>query len=261
MKALTFAASSVAASALIVGGFVAPAQAADATVAGYINVSSTAVGVSAYKTAPVSVSTNVLYPGYSTYFDATVVHSGATFPNTLAGNTDTSGNGLIDLIDVISWAEFNGRDVPAGNYTVTLHADQESYYGADDSYTTITAANSAPITVKVSKLHTTITGWKTKSKSAKYKKRVKLSSPTVKNGGLGTKVIFQYKKKGSKTWKTSESGTLGYSSATSYKIKTQAFNLVHNKLAKKGTYYFRFKVVGNGFVTGAVTKQVKVTWK
>jgi hypothetical protein len=255
-----FAAVGTVASALVLGGIAGPAF-ADQTVGGVVNVSTGAVSVPAYSPATIAVNTNATDPTYGGDLDLTVVSNGATYTRQYAVGVDGAGNGSVDLVDQISRAAFNYDAVPAGTYTVTLTSQGETYWDAADQRIEVTGASSIPVTVTVTKLHTKITGWKTKSKSAKHGKKIKLSSPTIRNGGASTKVVLQYKKKGSKTWKTSETGSMPYTVTPKYKLKTSAFNAIKGKIAKRGTYYIRVKVVGTKFVTGDVTKQVKVTWK
>ncbi|MFT4122937.1 MAG: hypothetical protein QM635_03795 [Microbacteriaceae bacterium] len=251
------------AGALAVGGVAAPASATDSTVAGYITPSTTAVSVPAYSSAPITVSSNIYDPSYGGYLDTVIVANGASYVRSYDVDLGTTGTGTVDLIQSISYAAFDYGDVPAGSYQVYFQSDGDYHYQNDYAdKVTVTGAQSAVVTVTVTKLHTTISGWKTTSKSAKYGHYIKLASPTLKNAGLGAKVVLQYRKKGSKTWRTSESTTLStVGSATSYKLKLSKFNTIKHKVAKRGTYYLRLIVKGNDYISGAHTKEVKVTWK
>ncbi|MDM4762861.1 hypothetical protein QT381_07555 [Galbitalea sp. SE-J8] len=267
MKSLQLAAVAAVASALVLGGIAAPASAAtEQPIAGFINPATTAVAVPALGAATLPFSTNAFDPRYGGDLDLTIVANGATYARPYAADVDTAGNGTLDIIKSLSYAVFDYGSVPAGTYTLTLTSAGEQYYNDDYSVKTIVgAAQSAPVTVTVSKVTTTITGWKTKAKSAKYRKRIRVSSPTVHGLGPDAKIVIQYRKKGAKKWKADESSTTPSYAPLTYKLRTQPFNGVHVKgkirPLKRGTYYFRILIKPSPYVTGAATKQIKLTWR
>jgi hypothetical protein len=249
--------------ALVAGGIAgaAPALAADpVAAAGSVSIDNGAVSMSSFDKPVVNLS----IAGDGSYVHFWVFKGGAwtetykTFVYNGAGAPTTTEP--LDIAGALAGSSSAYNPTPSGSYPIHLTVDAFTDY-TNNVYTSYAAAQSPDYVVNVSKLPTKITGWKTKSKSAKHGKDIKISSPVIYNAGSSAKWVFQYKKKGSKTWHTSESGTLSYTVVAKQKFKTHAFNTIKHKIAKRGSYYFRFMVKDSAFITGAVTKQIKLTWK
>lgn len=278
MRITRFAGATVAAAALVAGSFVvaAPAQAADTTVAGVINVATTSASVAALSPLSIPVSTNAVDPRSGGYMDATIVANGATYTRSYAVDIDTAGNGALDVMKSLSYAAFNYSDVPAGTYTITLSQPQDTVYNADFSSRTIyTAATSAPITVTVTPLATSVSNWAAKTKKVNYGKLITLKETFVNNAGPSNSINVQYKKGKKGAWKAVYAGVITtYSStAVTYPIKWKKFDSVaepkkghknkrgaSNSLTR-GVWYFRLVIPASPFATGATSDAIKITVK
>jgi hypothetical protein len=266
LKILTTA---TVAGALVAGGIAGAAPAfadTENTVQPVISLPAPAVATVPALTATVPVALN-LTAGDDATVTTTIAYNGAVFAGDNA-YPDASGNATVDLIDQIKYDVASGAAPAAGTYTFTFSAAADDGYDFSTdpiTHTTYLPAQSAPFTLTITKLGTTISGWKTKSKSAKYGKFIKVSSPTIHGLGPSAKVVFQYKKKGAKKWKTDESETTPSYTPADFKLTTNKFNAVHVhgklKRLKRGTYYFRLVVKSSAYVNGATTKQIKLTWK
>jgi len=258
--------------ALVAGGVAGPATAADVPVQTVINVGTTAVTYPTYTdSAVVPISTNA---GDNSLLTAYVVANGATYKGSYVSR-DAAGNGALDVADQIAYAAFQYKEVSAGTYTVYLSFDAPF---SDYDFTTtpstkynFTAATSAPITVTVTKLVTDITGWKTKTKSVKYKKSTTVSNPTLINFGTDTKLVIQYRKGAKGKWKTVYGGEVPLYSSTpsAQKIAFKKFNTVYkpakkaknNKFLTRGKWYIRLVIPESATVTGKTTKPIKIVVK
>ena len=267
MRIRTLLTTAAVSAALVAGGVAGPASAADVhtPVATSIAVSTTGVIVPALTaSAPITVN-------FATYQYA----AGNAFIQTPAGvidggpvSRDAAGNATVDLMELLSRKAYDYGQVPAGTYGVYFTSEAKSTYvnytNGNSNYADYAAAQSPVVGVTVTKLTTSITGWKTKSKSAKYGKKIRVSSPTFHNVGPDATVIIQYKKKGAKKWKTDEKSVTSSYAPADQKIKTQPFNSVHVKgklkKLKKGTYYLRLVIKESAFVSGSTSKPIKLTW-
>jgi hypothetical protein len=262
------------AAALVAASVAGPASAANTVVpvTTTINVATQQVAYPAYTDSSlVPISTNA---GDNSLLTVYVVANGATFKGSYV-RRDAAGNGAVDVADQIAYAAFQYKEVPAGTYSVYLSFDAAfTDYNFSTSPTTeyrYTAAQSAPITVTVSKLASDITGWKAKTKSVKYKKLAKVSSPTVHNYGTENKVIVQYRKGAKGKWKSVYGGEIPFYSAgpSSQKITFKKFNTVfkpakklkNTKFLTRGKWYLRIVIPETPFVTGATSKPIKIVVK
>jgi len=249
--------------ALVAGSMAGPALAADVAVQPVIALSAPSVSVKANGTAPLAI--NINQGGSTTFLRGYVIGKNGVPVLGASIQQDDLGNATVDVIDQISAGLYQYGDVPAGTYSFYVASEQGSRYdSASDTRTTYLPAQSAVIPVKISKTKTKITGWKTKSKSARYGKLINTSNPTIRNYNSGADIVLQYKTSKKGKWKTSEVGQ-GYGNTTTakFKLTTSPFNTIKNrsKPVKRGTYYFRVKIKATPYSTGAVTKQIKLTWK
>ena len=258
--------------ALVAGGVAGPASAADVAVQTVINVGTTAVTYPTYTdNALVPISTNA---GDNSLLTTYVVANGVTFKGSYV-RRDAAGNGSLDVADQIAYAAYQYKEVPAGTYTVYVGFDAPfTDYDFSTSPSTkynYTAATSAPITVTVTKLATDITGWKTKTKTVKYKKTTKVSNPTLVNFGTDTKLVVQYRKGAKGKWKTVYGGEIPLYSSTpsAQKIEFKKFNTIYKpakkakntKFLTRGKWYIRLVIPESATVTGKTTKAIKIVVK
>jgi hypothetical protein len=258
--------------ALVAGGVAGPAMAADIPVQTVINVGAAAVTYPTYTDSYlVPVSTNA---GDNSLLSTYVIANGVTYKGSYVSR-DAAGNGNIDVADQIAYAAYQYKEVAAGTYTVYVAFDAPfTDYDFSTSPSTkynYTAASSAGITVTVSKLVTNITGWKTKTKSVKYKKTTKVSNPTLVNYGTDTKLVVQYRKGAKGKWKSVYGGSIPLYSSTpsSQKITFKKFNTVfkpakkakNTKFLTKGKWYIRLVIPESATVTGKTTKAIKIVVK
>jgi hypothetical protein len=247
--------------ALVAGGVAGPATAADVVVPGAITIDAPAVvGITSYD----KPATNVTIAGDGSYVHFWILQNGAwvetykTFLTVAYGSP--SATKPLDIVGAIQGGYTSASNpIAAGSYPFHLTVDANDTYtnGVSTSYS---AAQTPDYTLNVSKVGTTITGFKTKTKVIKKGNYLSKKADifTVNNGGAGAKVVFQYKKPGSKKWKNLASTTLtaGYNDG---KFKD---GYVYNQGLKgksypKGTQYFRVLVKETPFSTGAVSKKFK----
>lgn len=269
MKALKILTTAAVAGALVATAVAGPASAADIlqTVQPTIITNVPSVVVPAYtESAPITVNTSALG---ETDVTGWVTHNGATF-NTGTVYQDSTGNASYDVLAKISSSVFAYGDVEPGDYSVyftSAQIDDRSYAYPDDTVTTYLAAQSASVSVHVDKLTSSITGFKTKTRVAKYNKSklfVTIGKPTVINAGANGRAYVEYKtsKKGKWHTATTSAITIFSSDKYSYKLPYGKFNSVKKgKIMKRGTYYLRVVVKPSAFVTGATSKTVKIKVK
>jgi len=252
----TLVTTAAVSAALVAGGIAGPANAVDPVTVQPVITLPTLSGTVTATTAslPLTINTSTLDNVSVKYW---LVTNGVPTEQFSFGYPDASGNVTGDLFAKM----ISSKDLPVGTYgiyfTTAAFTDYFSDPTPDVNYL---AAQSPTLTLSVTPLTTKITGWKTKTKVAKYKKTIKVSSFTLRNVGPDATVVVQFKKKGAKSWKTYEKSTTFSGFPAVVPVKTKGINAFKSKFLK-GTYYFRILVKATPYATGAVTKQVKVAWK
>lgn len=259
------------AGALVAAGIAgaAPANAAanpDVTVQGVITLQTTVIAVPALTpSTPLLVNTNTGSHGSLELWvvvNGAVVDAGPVFQ-------DAAGNASVDVIKELGEAAFNTAAfgygvVPAGTYQAYLTEAATTDYGYP-TQTNFLAAQSPTLTLAVSKVKTSISGFSTKTKKIKHGAYLskKVDKFTVANAA-GAKVTLQYKKKGGK-WKNVNSVTTSLYSTSSTKL-TDGYR--YNQALKsggksypRGTQYFRILVKATGYSSGAKSKAFKFVVK